>query len=276
MKINVNDINNLSKSERFDYLRKSKKDLIKIKKSSDINSDIIVAPYKVVNEQIINSTSKSQKQYVSPEQESIFVKVVANTANWIDSQMDLIIPGAWNKSINERKNLIPFLHDHLRTLDARIGDVKDIYGEELPLRSLGIDKEGTTEALIFAADIQKSYNENIFNQYKNKQVTQHSIGLRYIDLVLAINDPDDIDHFKQWEHYINQAINPEKAIELGYFWIVKELKLIENSAVLFGANEITPTLETRNDIQEAAQAPLETEPTSKSLDIDKLIQMFKK
>lgn len=274
MKLNVKKINSLPKAERFDYLRKNKKDLIKSKKSGDIDADVVVAPYSIVSE-FISTEKNNTKQFVNPEREFITVKVVANTANWIDSQLDLIVAGASSKSINERKDVIPFLHDHLRSLDARIGDVKDIYETEMSLRQLGVDKEGSTTVLVFEADIQKAYNENIFNQYKNGQVTQHSIGLLYIDLVLAINDPDDPDHFKNWEQYISQAINPEKAIKYGYFWIVKEYKLIENSAVLFGANEITPTLETRSENTEADNSPQPTEPQKNALKLTDYLQDFK-
>ncbi len=250
--------------------------LIKLKKSSDISARDIVAPVKVLTEK---SYLKS-KQFVSPEEDTIHVKVVANTANYIDSQMDMILPGAANKSIQERKGLIPFLHDHLRTLDARIADVKDIYETDLPVRHLGIDKEGVTSALIFEAEVKQQYNENIFNQYKNGQVNQHSIGLRYIDLALALNDQNDAVHFQTWSKYIGQAINPELAIEMGYYWVVKEYRLIENSAVLFGANELTPTLETRAEeqetqSQEAAFAPQTNteEPPKKAL--SKYLEDFK-
>ena len=273
----LQDISKMSPKIRFDYLRKAEKTLSSIKKSSDITSDELIAPIKIET----NITSIKSKIYVGPEEDSIHVKVVANTANWIDSQMDMILPGAWNKSINERKGLIPFLHDHLRSLDARVGDVTDIYESKMPLSQLGIDKEGTGYALIFEADIKKDYNKNIFNQYKNGQVNQHSIGLRYIDLALAINDPEDEIHYKEWQANIGNAINPEMAIELGYFWIVKELRLIENSAVLFGANEITPTLETRsydeNQSQtiEVDESPQDIEPAKEPLKFNEMLKDFK-
>lgn len=280
MKLGVKEldyIKGLSNEDRFNYLRGVEKSLIKIKKSADISSDEFIAPVRIET-QIIPSVKS--KQFVAPEQDSIHVKVVANTANWIDSQMDMILPGAWNKSISERKGLIPFLHDHLRSLDARIADVTDIYEGQLPLKQLGIDKEGIGFALIFEADVKAKYNQNIFEQYKNGQVNQHSIGLRYIDLTLALNDPNDEKHFNEWQKYINDAINPEIAIEMGYMWIVKELKLIENSAVLFGANEITPTLETRSydetqSQQEAEQSPQDIEPIKESLEFTELLKDFK-
>ena len=41
---------------------------------------------------------------------------------------------------------------------------------------------------------------------------------------------------------IDKLGNPEQAEEKGYFWLVREAKLIEISAVLLGSNELTPTL----------------------------------
>ena len=245
MKINVKEINSLPRDKRIKYLRETEKTLINIKKSSDDEADIISAPYQIISK--VNSKAIKEPGYISPENDSIHVKVVANTSYWIDSQMDMIIPGAVSKSINERKGLIPFLNSHNRTLDARIADVTDIYEEEINLKTLGIDKEGSTVALIFEGDVKKDYNKNIYTQYKNGQINQHSIGLRYVILELALDDPEDEMHYKNWVEFISKAINPELAIEMGYFWIVKEYKLIENSAVLFGANEITPTLETRSE-----------------------------
>jgi len=254
MKIDVQEINEMKQAVRFEYLRQAEKTLVKIKKSSDINSDCVNYPFDIS----IKSDAIKSKGFIDPEQDSIFVKVIANTANWIDSQLDMIVPGAWSKSINEKKGFIPHLHDHLMTLTARVGDVKDIYESEVSLRTLGIEKEGTANVLVFESDVKKGYNENVFNQYKNGQVNQHSISLRYIDLQLALNDETDEKHYSNWQKYITMAINPQKAEEFGYFWIVKELKLIENSAVLFGANELTGTLETRSQelqLQEAGNEP---------------------
>jgi len=97
--------------------------------------------------------------------------------------------------------------------------------------------------LVFDTNIKRSYNEKMFNMYNAEGVNQHSIGLQYVNIMLAVNDPEDKEHYKNWTANIDLAINKEKAIDNGFFFLVKEYKLIENSAVLFGANELTPTLE---------------------------------
>lgn len=281
MKLNIQEINQLKRENRFNYLRQAEKALIRVKKSSDIPSDIITFPYKIIQKQHIEKSGS----VIKPPTDVIHVKVIANTANWIDSQLDLIVPGAWNKSINENKGFIPHLHDHEKTLTAKVGDVTDIYTEQTKLRELGLDKDGETETLIFETDIKKDYNPQIFAQYANGSINQHSISLRYIDLSLGVDDKDDEIHYNNFKTYVEQAINPEMAIENGYLWIVKELRLIENSAVLWGANELTFTqdvqLSDENLLQitdtEAGIVPpqQESEPQKNALDFNYLIKNLK-
>ena len=243
-------------SDRFKYLKENEDKLIKTKRSTPDFAD-------VCNVGILKIDSAVKVDKVA-DNGIIRKTVVANTANWLDSQNDLILPGAPAKSIRERKSMIPHLHDHVHQLDAKIGEVIDIYEMLINLNDLGIDKSGTTTVLIFVTDVYKSYNEQIYNQYKENKINQHSIGLQYIDMQLAINDPNDAKYYDVWNKYFDQIINKEKAINEGYFWAVKEYKLLENSSVLFGANELTPTL-----MQAAINAPeKQTVSTSAKVGID--------
>ncbi len=94
-------------------------------------------------------------------------------------------------------------------------------------------------------------------QYKEGRINQHSIGLQYLDLELAINDEESEKEFDFWNKYFDQIINKEKAEELGFFWVVKEIRLLENSAVLFGSNEITPTLD--NNVEKTIEPSEDTQ-----------------
>lgn len=228
-----------TKAELFAYLKEHKSELIAKKKSMPITSDassLGVSPIKTGENTKANTP-------VAGNMDVLRVKVVANTANWIDSHSDMLLPGCWDKSINERKNLIPHLHDHVHQLDAKVGEVQDIFGSTLSFSELGIQGLGTTQALIFITDVMKSYNEQVFNQYKAGKINQHSIGLQYTKLDLAINDPESEKEFDFWEKYYPQVINKDVADTQGFFWVVQEIKLLENSAVLFGSNIITPTLD---------------------------------
>jgi hypothetical protein len=84
----------------------------------------------------------------------------------------------------------------------------------------------------------------MFNEYKNNRVKNHSVGMIYVDLALAINDDDDYykEEFAVWNKYINNIINRDEAEDLGYFFAIRQAKLVEGSAVPLGSNPITPTL----------------------------------
>ncbi|WP_424493897.1 hypothetical protein [Salinimicrobium sp. GXAS 041] len=228
------------KKDLFNYLKSHKKELIAKKRSMPITADAVSFGFSRVK---TTDTANKSNEAVTEDVDVLRVKVVANTANYLDSHMDVLIPGCWSKTIQERKHLIPHLHDHVHRLDAKIGEVVDIYASSLSYSELGIDGSGTTESLIFVTDVMKEYNPKVFNQYKAGKVKQHSIGLQYMKIDLAINDEDNEKEMEFWNKYYPQIINKEMADERGFFWVIQEIKLLENSAVLFGSNEATPTLE---------------------------------
>ena len=58
---------------------------------------------------------------------------------------------------------------------------------------------------------------------------------------MAINDnrPDYAAEKEAWDKYYHMIANNNLADEKGYFWAVKEAKLIEISCVTDGSNELT-------------------------------------
>ena len=212
---------------------------------------------------------------VSNDANSVRVKVVANTANFCDSHMDVLLADCWAKSIKERKGMIPHLHDHIHRLDAKVGDVVNIYSQEMSLSELGINKTGSTQSLIFETDIKREYNEHIFKQYKAGRINQHSIGLQYVKLGLAVNDEESTAEYELWNKYIDQVINKEYVESKGFFWVVPEIKLFENSAVLFGSNSLTPTLDVKTTDIEPFDDTQNQPKTGKKLGFDKIMQTLK-
>jgi len=230
-----------TKKELFAHLVANKTELIDNKKSMPIYSDCVS-----FNSMALPSKGDGTQKANTPVTEDVDVlrvKVIANTANWIDSHMDMLLPDSAKKSIGERKNIIPHLHDHIHQIGAKVGEVVDILLADYSFSELGIKGIGSAQGITFITDVMKSYNEQVFNQYKAGKVNQHSIGLQYMKLSLAINDSDYKEEYAEWQAYYSQAINKEVADNDGFFWVIKEIKLIENSAVLFGANEITPTID---------------------------------
>ena len=55
----------------------------------------------------------------------------------------------------------------------------------------------------------------------------------------------------------------------GYFWVVKEAKVIEGSAVPIGSNQFTPTLENNKDKEPVKATPNEPVKATQ-IDINKL------
>ena len=90
----------------------------------------------------------------------------------------------------------------------------------------------------------------MLNQYKQGNVKNHSVGMQYVKLIMAVNDEDYGAEFEAWEKYYPLIANKAEADAHGYFWAVKEAKVIEGSAVPIGSNRATPTL----DIKEAADS----------------------
>jgi hypothetical protein len=243
----------LKGKELFKFLIENKSALIAQKKSIMKRAEPAVwMPVTIIP---MEQANKADGSAAPPADTGVLrVKVVANTALWMDSQRDVLLPDNAKKSIKERKGMIPHLHDHQWTIDAEVGDVVNIYYQDIPLKELGIKKQGTAQCLVFETDIRKSYNEVVYNKYKAGKIKQHSIGLMYVSLELAINDSEYEKEIDFWNKYIDQIINRDEAEEAGYFWVVAEIKLMENSAVLFGSNFLTPTLETGDETGKSTQA----------------------
>lgn len=100
------------------------------------------------------------------------------------------------------------------------------------------------EVLVYEAEISKSRNEYMFNQYKSGYVLNHSVGMRYIKLFFCYNseDPAYSQDKENWDKYYPMVLNKGEADKWGYFWAIVEAKNIEGSAVVKGSNFLTPVL----------------------------------
>lgn len=221
---------------------------------------------------------KAEPAQASEVADKVNVTIVANTTWWCDSHMDVAIPGCYDKSIRERKGNIPHLHDHKHTLEAEIADVLKVYTKDIPLRDLGIKKEGSVQCLLFNSDVKKELNNSYFNKYKQGRVKQHSIGLWYVKLSLAVapdygDEGDFEEEIEVWNKYYKNIVNKQVVDDRGFFWAMVEIKVMEVSAVLFGSNELTPTLNTKSTDEQPPEGttkqPLTTD--KKSVDFAALL-----
>jgi hypothetical protein len=165
--------------------------------------------------------------------------------------MDVLTSDSYSESIKAKGISIPHIADHQQNSTAHVGDVTAVYTKELPLKELGLNQVGTTTALLMDTTIRKDYNEDVFKFYQNGKINQHSIGLRYQEIKLALNSKveDDKAEFAVWNELYPKIVNKELVDKRGYFWAVSKVDIIENSCVLFGANSLTPTLAIKSDIE---------------------------
>jgi len=264
----------LKGKELFSFLIENKSQLITQKKSMIKEADAVSFTPSFYNVKGDTAT-KTAIGEIPADATSVRVKVVANTSMYCDSQRDVLLLDSARKSIKDRKGMIPHLHDHVHKIEAEVGDVKSIYYQDLPLTDLGINKNGTAQVLVFETDIKKSYNERVFEKYRAGKIKQHSIGLQYSKIELAINDSEYEKEQDFWNKHINDIINKDEVEEMGYFWVISEYKLLENSCVLFGSNKLTPTLEVKTDTEIQPLESTEEQPSEKStFEIKTLLNIF--
>ena len=147
-----------------------------------------------------------------------------------DLDEDIIVPEAFTKTLSENgpmgKNMIWSLVDHNASFKSALGKPKELYVDGDKLVAVTKILDTT-----IGEDMIKMYNEGVINQ--------HSIGFATVK-----SEMDNSTNIRT----------------------IKELKLYEGSAVLWGANPETPTLEMMKS--------LTPEKTKKSL-IDRLTKLSK-
>lgn len=249
----VADKTELKGAALFQYLKDNKKELINIKRSMPIKSAPVAINYAAQEDKAYGTKSlpDETKKLIAPDEPgNIMVRVVANSSMVLDSHMDVLTPESWTKTVKENgpagKNIISHIHDHIHEVGAKIGKVMNITTESVKASALGFAGNKSVSVLVFETEVKRQFNNKIYNMYKEEAINQHSIGLQYVKVELAINSEDEQfeEEYKCWEKYYSKIMNPKMADERGYFWLVSEIKLFENSAVLLGSNEATPTLET--------------------------------
>jgi hypothetical protein len=98
------------------------------------------------------------------------------------------------------------------------------------------------EVLVYEAVIKKERNEEMFKQYLNGWVLNHSVGMRYLKMLFCYDNSESeySQNKENYDKYISQILNKDDVKE--YFWAVLEAKNIEASAVVKGSNFLTPVL----------------------------------
>lgn len=191
--------------------------------------------------------------------DKIEVKAAINTTNILDSHGDVHIDGLWSKSLKENK-MIMHLQEHKLDFKSIIADGKDLKAsvKKMTFKELGFKFDGETQVLFFESIVKSDRNPYMFKQYADGNVKNHSVGMRYVKIFLAVNDEDYKEGKAIWDKYYPTIANKEDADEKGYFWAVTEAKVVEGSAVPIGSNQVTPTLEI-NEPTKVTQSKIEPE-----------------
>lgn len=221
----------------LEEILKNKQEAINIKKSAYKHSD-------VVNNHIIKEDSENiTKMLLDGEEQDNIVKVIANTYYWLDSHGDVHVKGCFTKSIKENQGKIFHFDNHEHSFNSKVGNVKSVKEVNVNWTDLGVQKDGKTICIIGETELVEDYNCQVYDAYKNNEINQHSVGMQYVNLQIAVKNPQEVEAYKLWNEIYPLLGNPETADKLGYFWVVKEAKLKEYSCVLWqGSNSLTPTV----------------------------------
>lgn len=232
-----------NKSELFRHLHDNRGLLIAEKRAETKCADAVAFPGAA------SRPASAMKAADAPGVAGDVLDVVAviNTTGVLDSAGDVHISGLWRKTLKERRNLY-LLQEHRLLFDHVIADEVEASTRRKSWRSLGVDADGDTEALIFKARVHYDRNPFMFEQYRRGFVKNHSVRMQFVKTELCINSDDEYlaEERGNWDKYIGEVVNREAAEKVGYFWAVTEARLVEGSAVLLGANAITPTLSVKD------------------------------
>lgn len=215
-----------NKSDKLDFIRSNKVQILKEKKAMPKLADALSFDF---------AKGAELKMLPTPFNDNEVV-IVGNSVGFMDSHKDVSMMGSWTKTVAERGAIVPIIKDHIYKVDNIFAENKGAFVSQVNISELGYSKEGMTEVLgcIIAPDA------DMFDKYQKGLIKQHSVGLQYIKLDLAVNDPSDEEGYKVWQSNIDKVINREMAEDEGFFFPIFEQKLIEFSAVVFGSNPYTP------------------------------------
>lgn len=262
---------NLQGKALIDWVVAHKQDLIDAKKAAIKQADIVTFQPAELDKV---EAMKGKYLYEDDEEKGVLKRtIIANTYLWLDSHYDVHLEGTFANSIAQRvKRPAPHLHDHNFSMLAKVGRPLSYSEREISWRELGHGKTGKTQALFLESEVLRSYNERIYNEYKDGQIDQHSVSMRYTKISLAVNDEENYpNEYKVWKDVIQRIGNKAEAEKLGFFWAVAEAALLETSAVLLGSNELTPTLGNKSEPSIDIQ---HVEPPTKALNISKVLSGY--
>ncbi len=257
-----------TKEDLFKYLKDNKPLVMQQKKSAIKRCDAFsyVVPYYDNKEEF---ETKEVGVTVGIDTNHVELKFVGNTTNLMDSHDDMHVPKLWNKTVSDNPHFL-HLQEHKMDFDKVIHDKMLAYTKTVSWKSLKCNYEGNTQALFGNSLAPIDRNPYMIDQYRKGYVNNHSVGMRYKNIVMCINS--DEKYYKEekefWDKYYPMMANKERADEKGYFFAVLEAELIEISAVVKGSNVVTPTVSVTESKEAVIDTPIDIEPSKDTQPID--------
>lgn len=268
-----------TKEELFKFMKDNKSLLIAEKKCSDKHADAVsyIEGYVTEKGDVVKAEPTVSAELL--KKDSLRVKVVINTTNLMDSHSDVHMKGIWKKTVKEQKTTY-LLQEHQMKFENVITDTVKASVKEFAWSDLGFNFKGTTEALVFDAEISKDRNPFMFEQYAKGYVKEHSVGMRYVNLEMCVDSDEKYyqEEKAAWDKYYPEIANKEEADSRGYFWAVTEAKMVEGSAVVKGSNYATPTISVKEITEpvEATQQDNEDSRQSDTIDLGEFKELLSK
>ena len=212
-----------SKSEMFAEL-KANKDLLVKQKKSEVKCKRMELAVTELNPANITKAENQTSTKIYP---------VISTTNYMDSHNDVHLNGSMTKTATEQNGKVYYVADHELRVNSIIAQPKNV--------NMYLEKVGDNEYLMFEVDKTKIMHRKALELIEDKAPLQNSIRMQYVKIDLAVNDAEMEEEYKAWTEVYPKILNKERADEKGYFWAVRELKIVnEGSLVLFGSNDQTP------------------------------------
>lgn len=238
--------------EELDWLRQNKAMLLYQKKAAIKYTDAIplIALQGELPAPVVKAADGTSDRAI------LKAEVVMNSCNFLDSHGDVHLSGVWKKTLKDNASKgFYWLQEHERKFDKVIAEGARAEVRTMTWKSLGYDYPGTTEALVFLADLEPERNPYMHEQYAKGRVKEHSVGMYYDQIAMCVNSTEKwwIEEKENWDEYEKFIANKEALEGRSAFWAVKSARLMEGSAVLMGSNPATPTI----SINPAKHTPLE-------------------
>lgn len=246
------------KEELFKDILENEKLIIDSKKS-EVYKSIDKGLYVINNQSEIKKAIETET-IKGLKFDNDYYYFVVNSANILDSHLDMHVDGNWNKTVKEQQGKVYLVFDHKLERSEVIAMAEDIelIATKIPFSLLGKNYEGDTYSLIYKVAKDKIINKQAKEWLELGYNLKASVRMQYVKIETAMNS-NNLEYAKQkttFDTYYPLIANKNDFETIDYFWVVKEAKNVqESSLVLFPSNPATGRIsnEQSKDTQETIQ-----------------------